>query len=547
MLTAPLTPQLLCPRSGSAGRASSGFAPRALAGRALLWLALASIALMMLSPTFSWADNAPPAAAPAAAAPAAATPAPAAAPAAAAATPAPAAAAAPAAAPAPPTPNKGDMAWMLTSTALVLFMSVPALALFYGGLVRSKNMLSVLMQVFVGFSLITVLWCVYGYSLAFTEGSGATAPFIGGFSRLFLNGTFDPVTGNFSNAATFSKQTYLVELVYVGFQATFAAITCCLILGSLVERIKFSSALVFLVIWFTFSYCPVAHMVWFWNGPDAYPSPDKVDAANATAGLIWQWGALDFAGGTVVHINSGVAGLVGAILLGKRIGLGKETFAPHSLTMTMIGASMLWFGWFGFNAGSALEANGSAALAFMNTYLATACAVLSWMFAEWIVKGKPSMLGAASGAVAGLVAITPAAGNVGIPGAFIIGIGVGIVCFWGVTGLKKMIRADDALDVFGVHALGGIFGALTTGIFNAPSLGGPGSVQDWVTMKSGYPGIWAQFVIQLKAVALVTVWTAVVALIAFTVVKLVMGLRVPEEEEREGLDITTHGERAYTG
>src|SRR6185312_7356778 len=363
---------------------------------------------------------------------------------------------------APPTPDKGDMAWMLTSTALVLLMSVPALGLFYGGLVRTKNMLSVLMQVFVGFSLITVLWCIYGYSLAFTEGNA----FIGGFSRLFLSGTFDPKTGAYSMAATFSKNTPLYELVYVGFQATFAAITCCLILGSIVERIKFSAALVFLVIWFTFSYLPIAHMVWFWAGPDAYTSADAAAKAASTAGLIFQWGAVDFAGGTVVHINAGVAGLVGAIVLGKRTGFGKEPMPPHSLTMTMIGASLLWFGWFGFNAGSALEANGSAALAFMNTYLATACAVLSWMFCEWLLKGKPSMLGAASGAVAGLVAITPAAGNVGIPGAFVIGLAVGVVCLWGVTGLKKMIKADDSLDVFGVHALGGIFGALTTGIFN---------------------------------------------------------------------------------
>ncbi len=442
---------------------------------------------------------------------------------------------------APPTPNKGDTAWMLTSTALVLLMSVPALALFYGGLVRTKNMLSVLMQVFVVFSLITVLWCVYGYSLAFTEGNA----FFGGFSRLFLNGTFDPATGNFSLAGTFSKNTPLYELVYVGFQATFAAITCCLILGSIVERIKFSAVLVFMVIWFTFSYCPVAHMVWFWAGPDAYTATADVDKVNATNGLLFQWGALDFAGGTVVHINSGVAGLVGAIILGKRTGFGKEPMPPHSLTMTMIGASMLWFGWFGFNAGSALEANGSAALAFMNTYLATACAVLSWMFVEWVIKGKPSMLGAASGAVAGLVAITPAAGNVGIPGAFAIGLGVGVVCFWGVTGLKRMIRADDALDVFGVHALGGTFGALTTGIFNAPSLGGPGSVQDWVKGTVGYPGIWPQFLIQLKAVILVIIWTAVVAAVGFLVVKAIMGLRVSEEQEREGLDITSHGERAY--
>jgi Amt family ammonium transporter len=440
-----------------------------------------------------------------------------------------------------PVPNKGDTAWMMTSTALVLLMSVPALGLFYGGLVRTRNMLSVLMQVFVGFSLITVLWCIYGYSLAFTQGNA----FIGGFSRLFLAGTFDPKTGAFSFAGTFSKNTPMYELVYVAFQATFAAITCCLILGSIVERIKFSGVLLFLVIWFTFSYLPVAHMVWFWAGPDAYSSPDKVDAANASAGLLWQWGALDFAGGTVVHINAGIAGLVGAIVVGKRVGFGKEPMPPHSLTMTMIGASMLWFGWFGFNAGSALEANGTAALAFINTYLATACAVLSWMFCEWLIKGKPSMLGAASGAVAGLVAITPAAGNVGIPGAFVIGLGVGVVCLWGVTGLKKMIKADDSLDVFGVHALGGIFGALMTGIFNAPSLGGPGSTTDWVKGTTGYPGIWPQLKIQAMAVGVVVVWTAVVAIVGFYVVKLIVGIRVTEEEEREGLDITSHGERAY--
>jgi Amt family ammonium transporter len=440
-----------------------------------------------------------------------------------------------------PTPSKGDTAWMLTATALVLLMSVPALALFYGGLVRTKNMLSVLMQVFVGFALITVLWCVYGYSLAFTQGNAV----IGGLSRVFLSGTFDPKSGAFSLASTFSKNTPLYELVYVAFQATFAAITCCLILGSLVERMRFSAVLLFLVFWFTCSYCPIAHMVWYWAGPDAYSAADKVSAVNRTAGLIWQWGALDFAGGTVVHINAGVAGLVGAFVLGKRIGFGREPMAPHSLTMTMIGASLLWFGWFGFNAGSALEANGTAALAFMNTYLATACAVLSWMFAEWLVKGKPSMLGAASGAVAGLVAITPAAGNVGIPGAFVIGLGVGGVCLWGVTGLKRLIRADDSLDVFGVHAVGGIFGALMTGIFNAPFLGGPGSTVDWVTGASGYPGVWTQFRIQLQAVCLVVVWTAVVAFAGFCLVKWLVGLRVPEEDEREGLDITSHGERAY--
>jgi Amt family ammonium transporter len=426
-----------------------------------------------------------------------------------------------------PTPDKGDMAWMLTSTALVLLMSVPALGLFYGGLVRTKNMLSVLMQVFVGFSLITVLWCVYGYSLAFTAGN----EFIGGLSRLFLTGTFNPATGAFSAIGTFDKGVVLNELIYVGFQATFAAITCCLILGSLVERIKFSAILLFLAFWFTFCYCPVAHMVWYVPGLDLNPADHPV------GGLLASSGALDFAGGTVVNINSGVAGLEGAMIIGNRIGLGKEPMPPHSLTMTMIGASLLWFGWFGFNAGSALEANGSAALAFMNTYLATACAVLTWMGTEWLIKGKPSMLGAASGAVAGLVAITPAAGNVGIPGAFVIGLAVGPVCFWGVTGLKKMIRTDDALDVFGVHALGGTFGALATGIFNAPALGGPGG--------SAYPGIWAQLLIQAKAVGVVIVWTAVVATIGFYLVKFILGLRVSEDEEREGLDITVHGERAY--
>ena len=440
-----------------------------------------------------------------------------------------------------PTPNKGDTAWMLTSTALVLLMSVPALALFYGGLVRSKNMLSVLMQVFVTFSLITVLWCIYGYSLAFTEGGS----FIGGLDRLFLKGTFDAAKGEFSMAATFSKATPMYELVFVAFQATFAAITCCLILGSVVERMKFSAVLVFMVLWFTFSYLPVAHMVWFWMGPDAYTAANLVDEMNGKAGLLWQWGALDFAGGTVVHINAGVAGLVGAYLLGKRIGYGKEAMSPHSLTMTMIGASLLWFGWFGFNAGSALEANGSASLAFMNTFLATACAVLSWTFGEWIFKGKPSMLGAASGAVAGLVAITPAAGNVGIPGAFVIGFIAGLACLWGVTGLKKLLHADDALDVFGVHAVGGILGALLTGVFNSPDLGGPGFYNNWFEMKPGFESIMAQVMIQAKAVGLVVVWTAVVAFISYKIADIIVGLRVTEEVEREGLDTNEHGESAY--
>ncbi len=475
------------------------------------------------------------AATPAAAAPA--TPAPAAAPAAATTAAAPAAAATPPA----PVPNKGDVAWMLTSTALVLLMSVPALALFYGGLVRSKNMLSVLMQVFVTFSLISVLWVIYGYSFAFTEGNA----YFGGTDRLFLKGIADLGKGEFAMAATFSKGVVIPEMLFVAFQATFAAITCCLILGSVAERMKFSAVLLFMVLWFTFSYIPIAHMVWFWPGPDAYTAAGVVDAQNAKAGLLWQWGALDFAGGTVVHINAGVAGLVAAYFLGKRIGYGKEALTPHSLTMTMVGASLLWFGWFGFNAGSALEAGNSAVLAFMNTFLATACAVLSWTFAEWILKGKPSMLGAASGAVAGLVAITPAAGNVGIPGAFVIGTAAGVVCLWGVTGLKKLLKVDDSLDVFGVHAVGGILGALLTGVFVSPDLGGPGFVTDWVKGTTGFTSIGEQVLIQAKAVGVSVVLSGVVATVSLFIVKMVVGLRVPEDEEREGLDITSHGETAY--
>ncbi|OGI46918.1 MAG: ammonia channel protein [Candidatus Muproteobacteria bacterium RIFCSPHIGHO2_01_FULL_65_16] len=452
--------------------------------------------------------------------------------------------AAPAAA-AAPVPNKGDVSWMLMSTALVLMMSVPALALFYGGMVRSKNALSVLMQVFVVFSLIVVLWCVYGYSLAFTEGSGKLSAFVGGWDRLFLKGTFDSIKGEFAMAATFSKATPIPELAFVAFQATFAAITCALILGAFVERVKFSAVLIFMALWFTFAYAPIAHMVWFWPGPDAYTAANVVDAMNAKAGLAWQWGALDFAGGTVVHINAGVAGLVGAYMVGKRVGFGKEHMAPHNLTLTMIGASLLWVGWFGFNAGSALEANNSAALAFMNTFLATACAVLAWTFGEWIFKSKPSMLGAASGAVAGLVAITPAAGNVGIPGAFVIGTAAGFVCLWGVNQLKRWLKADDSLDVFGVHAVGGILGALLTGVFNSPDLGGPGFYNNWFEMKQGFGGIGAQLWIQAKAVGLTIVWTAVVAAIAYKIADLLVGLRVPTDEEREGLDTTSHGESAY--
>ena len=455
-------------------------------------------------------------------------------------------AAKPAAAPVvkPPEPNKGDVSWMLVSTALVLMMSVPALALFYGGMVRSKNMLSVLMQVFVVFSLVTVLWVIYGYSLAFTEGNA----YFGSFDRLFLKGALDVSKGEFAMAATFSKGVVIPEIVFVVFQATFAAITCCLILGAFAERAKFSAVLVFVVLWFTFAYTPMAHMVWFWMGPDAYTSAKVVDELNGKAGLLWQWGALDFAGGTVVHINAGIAGLVGAYMIGKRVGYGKEAMPAHNLPLTMIGASLLWMGWFGFNAGSALEAGNSASLAFLNTYVATACAVLSWSLFEAMFKGKPTMLGAASGAVAGLVAITPAAGNVGLGGAFVIGIAAGIVCLWGVSGLKKLLGADDSLDVFGVHAVGGILGALLTGVFNSPDLGGPSFNVDWfqaTTVAAKDYSIAGQVWIQAKAVSLTVLWSGIVAAVAFKLVDLTIGLRVSEEEEREGLDTSSHGEAAY--
>ena len=474
------------------------------------------------------AEPAAPAASDAAAAPAAA------APAAVASTPA-----APAA-----VPNKGDTAWMMVSTMLVILMTVPGLALFYGGLVRSKNMLSVLMQVMVTFSLIVVLWFIYGYSLAFTEGGR----FFGGFDRLFMTGVWDNAAGTFANAATFSKGVVIPEIVFAAFQATFAGITGCLIVGAFAERMKFSAVIAFMVLWFTFSYAPIAHMVWFWMGPDAYSAKDVVDAINAKAGFIWQTGAPDFAGGTVVHINAAVAGLVGAFMVGKRIGYGKEAMAPHSLTLTMVGASLLWVGWFGFNAGSALEANGFAALAFINTLGATAAAVLAWCVGEALMRGKASMLGAASGAVAGLVAITPAAGNVGIGGALVIGAVAGFACLWGVSALKKMLGADDSLDVFGVHGVGGIVGALLTGVFNSPALGGPGYVADWVTasmVAAADYSIAAQVWIQLKAVLVTIVWSGVVSFIAYKLVDMTIGLRVSEEDEREGLDISAHGETAY--
>ena len=414
------------------------------------------------------------------------------------------------AAPTAPAPklDSGDTAWMLTSTMLVILMVIPGLALFYGGLARSKNMLSVLVQVFVIFALITVLWAVYGYSLTFA-GEGQ---FYGGFDKIFLKGIApDTLSGLLPT---------IPEYVFVAFQSTFAAITVALIVGSFAERIKFAAVLIFAVLWFTFSYIPMAHMVW-------------------GGGLLGKDGALDFAGGTVVHINAGIAGLVGAYMVGKRIGFGKEALTPHSLTLTMVGASLLWVGWFGFNAGSAGAANGVAGLAFINTILATGAATLSWLAGEALHKGKASMLGAASGAVAGLVAVTPAAGFVGPMGSIVLGLIAGVVCLWGVGGLKKMLGADDAFDVFGVHGLGGIIGAILTAVFASQSLGGTGGLTP-DTFAMG-----AQLWIQVKSVLLTIVWSGVVSFVAYKIADLLVGLRVPEEAEREGLDITSHGETAY--
>ena len=418
-------------------------------------------------------------------------------------------AAASAAAAAAPVPHidSGDTAWMLTSTLLVILMIVPGLALFYGGLARSKNMLSVLVQVFVVFSLISILWAVYGYSLAFS-GDGN---FFGGFDKLFLKGVTPDSIGALPTVP---------EYVFIAFQGTFAAITCCLIVGAFAERIKFSAVLLFMAIWFTLSYVPMAHIVW-------------------GGGLLAKDGALDFAGGTVVHINSGIAGLVGAYMLGKRVGHGREAFTPHSLTLTMVGASLLWVGWFGFNAGSAGAANGGAGLAFINTVLATAAATLTWSLGEAMHKGKASMLGAASGAVGGLVAVTPAAGFVGPMGAIVIGGLAGLVCLWGVSGLKRLLNVDDAFDVFGVHGVGGILGAILTGVFAAQSLGGTGGLTP-DTFSMG-----AQVWIQIKSVLFTIVWSGVVSFIAYKIVDLLIGLRVSEEEERQGLDISSHGETAY--
>ncbi len=436
---------------------------------------------------------------------------------------------------APPVPNKGDTAWVLISTVLVIMMTIPGLALFYGGLVRSKNVLSVLMQVFVVFSLMCLLWAIYGYSLAFTQGSD----FLGGLDRLFMQG----MTGD-SIAATFSKGVVIPELAYFVFQATFAAITPCLIVGAFAERMKFSAMLVFMVLWFSFSYLPIAHMVWFWAGPDAYTSADAGAAATATAGFLFQKGALDFAGGTVVHINAGIAGLVGCLLIGKRTGYGKVAMPPHNLPFMMIGASLLWVGWFGFNVGSNLEANGFAGMVFANTLLATAAAALSWMFAEWISRGTPTMLGAASGAVAGLVAITPACGFVGPMGAIVLGLIAGVLCLVAVSKLKTLFGYDDSLDVFGVHCVGGILGAVLTGVFADPALGGAG-VYDYVANKVGDFDMGAQVIAQLWGVGTTIVWSGIVSLVAYKLVDLTIGLRVSEDVEREGLDTTLHGERAY--
>ncbi|MBF6648691.1 ammonium transporter [Methylobacter sp. BlB1] len=439
-------------------------------------------------------------------------------------------------APAVATPiEKGDTAWMIVATVLVVLMVVPGLALFYGGMVRAKNMLSMLMQVFVIFSMMALLWAIYGYSIAFTEGNA----FFGGFSKMFLKGiTPDSAVG------TFSKGVYVPEYIYVAFQLTFAGITPALIVGAFAERVKFSAVLLFMLIWFTFAYLPMAHMVWYWAGPDAYTDANAAEAAGATAGFLFQKGALDFAGGTVVHINAGIAGLIGSLMIGKRIGYKKESLAPHSVTMTMVGAALLWVGWFGFNVGSNLEANGLAALVFVNTLLASAAAAWAWMTAEWAARGKPSMLGAASGAIAGLVAITPACGWSGPMGAIALGLVSGAICFWSVTSLKSRLDYDDSLDAFGVHGIGGIIGALGTGIVASPALGGTG-VWDYVTNSVAEYSMASQLASQAWGVGVAIIWSGLVSFIAYKIVDMLIGLRVSEEVERAGLDVSEHGESAY--
>jgi ammonium transporter, Amt family len=440
-----------------------------------------------------------------------------------------AAPAAEAVAAAAPVVNKGDTTWMLVSTILVIMMTIPGLALFYGGLVRAKNMLSVLTQVFAGFAIIALLWVIYGYTLAFVgAGSAADAtaltPYIGNLSKMFLTGV-----GPDSVVETFSKGVYIPELTFVIFQLTFAAITPALIVGAVAERMRFGSVMAFIVLWFTFAYLPIAHMVWWWGGPSA---------ADAPSGLLFAMGALDFAGGTVVHINAGIAGLVAAIVVGPRVGFMKENMAPHNLTFTLIGACLLWVGWFGFNAGSNLEANGLTAQALLNTITAPAAAALAWSLGERITRGHASLLGAVSGAVAGLVAITPAAGLSGTMGAIVLGAIAGLVCLWAVVMLKPMFKYDDSLDVFGVHGIGGIVGALGTAIVASPALNGFG-------VGGADYSISGQFGIQATAVVIAAVWSAVVAFAALYIIKATLGLRLAEAQEREGLDVTSHGERAY--
>jgi len=448
--------------------------------------------------------------------------------------------------------NKGDNAWMMTSTVLVLLMTIPGLALFYAGLVRPKNALSVLTHIFYTVCVVTLIWVIYGYSLAFTGGSA----YVGGLDKIFLKGvTVD------SKAATFSVGVNISELVYICFQMTFAAITPALIVGAFAERMKFSAVALFIPLWVTLVYFPIAHMVWYWAGPDAIDAAAKalaaattpdakkiaqeaLDAVMADAGLVFLWGAIDFAGGTVVHINAGIAGLVGALVVGKRLGFGKDLMSPHSLVMTMIGASLLWVGWFGFNAGSNLEATGGAPLAMINSFVATAAAALSWMFAEWMLKGKPSLLGALSGAVAGLVAVTPAAGFAGPMGALVLGLIAGVVCLYFVATIKNMLGYDDALDVFGIHCIGGIVGAIGTGILVAPALGGAG-IMDYTTGKIADYDFWTQVIAQCKAVGMTLLWSGVGSFIIFKIIDYTVGLRPTVEKEREGLDLTDHGERAY--
>ena len=438
--------------------------------------------------------------------------------------------------------NKGDVAWVMTATALVLFMTVPGLALYYAGMVREKNALSTVMQSFSLFCLIAVLWVTYGYSLAFTAGheGNPLAPFIGSLDKMFMSGV-DPTTGV---AATFSKGQYIPDFLFCVFQLTFAAIAVALIAGGYAERMKFSAVIIFSALWFTFAYLPIAHMVWYWDGPDAYADVAAAEAATSHAGFLFQKGALDFAGGTVVHINSGIAALVCALMLGRRKGLGKTHMAPHSLILTAVGTGMLWMGWFGFNAGSALEASGGAALAFFNTLFGTAVAGATWVLLEWLMKGKPSLLGVCSGIVTGLVAITPAAGFVGPMGAMIICGTAGVICFIFVTKLKPKLGYDDALDAFGVHCIGGIIGSLGTGIFVNPSLGGTG-VYDYVANKVADFDASAQFMAQLWDVGITLFWSGLVAFVILMILKHTIGIRVKEEDEEQGLDVTEHGEKAY--